>query len=107
MWIMVVCAHAAVKARNRKWRRVYLRLSKRIGAGKAIVAVVRSMLGVVFALLTQGAEYVEKDERAHARRVRAMTLRARELPKAKVAERLDQLSPEAMEMLMQEVEVPG
>ena len=45
--------------------------------------------------------------KALVRKVRAMALRARELSKAKVAERLDQLSPQAMEMLMQEVDVPG
>lgn len=106
-WIMVAGAHAAVKARNGKGRRVYARLSRRVGAGKAIVAVARRMLAVVFALLTQGTEYAEKDARAHGRKVRAMALRARELPRAKVAERLDQLSPEAMETLMREVEVPG
>ena len=104
---MVVCAHAAVKARNGKFRRLFLRLSKRIGAGKAIVAVARHMLTVALALLTQGTEYVEKDAKAHTRKVRAMALRARELPPAKVADRLDQLSPQAMEMLMQEEAVPG
>jgi L-asparaginase II len=51
---MVVCAH---------------------GAGKATVAVARRILAVDFALLTQGTEYVEKDARAHDRKVRAMAHR--------------------------------
>jgi hypothetical protein len=65
------------------------------------------MLTVVFALLTQGSDYVEKDPRAHERKVRAMAHRARGLPPSRLEGRLNGLSPETVEMLMRELSVIG
>lgn len=101
-WIMVVCAHAAVKARNSRWHREYQRLSRRIGAKKAIVAIARKMLTVVFALLVKNEDYVEKDPKMYQRKILRMKWRAREIPVSDVSGRVDRLSPEALERLISE-----
>jgi transposase len=101
-WILVVCAHSAVKARNSRWRREYQRLSKRIGHKKAIVAIARKMLTVVFALLTQNADYAEMDPDGYKRKIQRMNRRAQELPVPDVSERVDQLAPDSIASLMAE-----
>jgi hypothetical protein len=42
---------------SRKWGRQFTRLEVRIGAKKAIVAIARRLLGVIFALLREGRQY--------------------------------------------------
>lgn len=59
-WLLVCNAHGAIKARGGKLRRFYLRLAKRIGRNKAIVAVARKLLVIVYALLTSGRPYEER-----------------------------------------------
>ena len=44
-------------AASRKWGGHYHRLEARIGAKKAIVAIARRLLGMVFALLKTGQKY--------------------------------------------------
>ena len=109
-WIMVVCANSAAQVKNCRWRRDYQRLSKRIGAKKAKVAIARKMLTVVFALLTKNEDYVAMDPHKFKRKIQNMNYRAKELPVPNVAERVDQLSPEALETLISEedaYDVPG
>ena len=103
-WIMGICANAAARVKNSRWRRDYLRLSKRIGNKKAKVAIARKMLTVVFALLTKNEDYIEMDPSRFGRKIREMNARAKDLPVPNVSERVDQLSPEALETLICEEE---
>ena len=99
-WIMVVCAHAAVKVRNSRWQREYQRLSRRIGTKKAIVAIARKILTVVFALLVKNEDYIEKDPKMYKRKILRMNMRARDMPVSDISGRVDRLSPEALERLI-------
>jgi transposase len=55
-WAMVELAWRMVRT-SRKWGRQFTRLEVRIGAKKAIVAIARRLLGVIFALLREGRQY--------------------------------------------------
>ncbi len=55
-WIMVQAAWRAVRE-SLKWQSVYEQISKRRGKRKAIVAVARRLLSVLFALLRTGQAY--------------------------------------------------
>ena len=55
-WVMIEFAWRMVGS-SRKWGRHYHRLEARVGAKKAIVAIARRLLGMVFALLRTGQKY--------------------------------------------------
>jgi len=55
-WAMIELAWRMVRT-SRKWGRHYTRLEARIGAKKAIVAIARRLLGVIFSLLRSGQKY--------------------------------------------------
>lgn len=55
--IMVQVAWAAVKAKEGYWRAVYLQLKKSRGAKKAIVAVARRLVKVIYKILVEEHEY--------------------------------------------------
>jgi len=57
---MVQVAHAAIKVRESKLRRFYLRVKAKKGAKTAIVALARKILTVIHHLLLNGEEYVEE-----------------------------------------------
>jgi len=55
-WVMIEFAWRMVGT-SRKWGRHYHRLEARVGAKKAIVAIARRLLGMIFALLREGKQY--------------------------------------------------
>jgi transposase len=55
-WVMIELAWRMVGT-SRKWGGHYHRLEARVGAKKAIVAIARRLLGVIFALLRTGRKY--------------------------------------------------
>jgi len=55
-WTMVEFAWRMVRA-SRKWGRHFHRLEARVGAKKAIVAIARRLVGMIFALLRTGRKY--------------------------------------------------
>jgi len=55
-WAMIELAWRMVRT-SRKWGRHYTRLEARVGAKKAIVAIARRLLGVIFTLLRSGQKY--------------------------------------------------
>lgn len=55
--IMLQVAWAAVKAKDGYWRAVYLQLKKSRGAKKAIVAVARRLIKVIYKILVQDHTY--------------------------------------------------
>jgi transposase len=77
--MMVRCAAASVRGPG-KFQRFYERKRKQIGHGKAIVAVARKMLAIVFTLLTRGCEYEERDDRNVHKKMRIMERKAKALP---------------------------
>jgi len=55
-WSLVELAWRMV-GKSRRWQRHYTRLEARIGAKKAIVAIARRLLGVIFSLLRNNQKY--------------------------------------------------
>ena len=97
-WILTTCAHAAVKAPG-KFQKLFRRWEKRLGKGKAIVAVAHRMVEVIFALLARNESYSEERvEKTHAKIVR-MKHRAKALPVRDPETRWAGLAPAAQELL--------
>lgn len=89
-WILTTCAHAAVKSPG-KFQRLFRKWEKRLGRGKAIVAVAHKMIEVIFALLARNEPYSEeRAEKTHAKVVR-MKGKARALPVRDVVRRWEKL----------------
>lgn len=72
---MVQVARSAVKARDSRLRRYYLRLKARKGDKTAIVALARKMLVLIHHLLVNGEEYVEDGFEKRLRGSRAVQFR--------------------------------
>lgn len=90
-WILTTCAHAAVKSPG-KFQRLFRKWEKRLGKGKAIVAVAHKMAEVIFAMLARNELYSEeRTEKTHAKVVR-MKGRARTLPVRDIANRWERLA---------------
>jgi transposase len=97
-WILTTCAHAAVRSPG-KFQRLFHRWERRLGRGKAIVAVAHRMIEVIFALLSRGESYSEeRSEKTRAKIVR-MKNRARALPLCDPTSRMAGLGPVAQELL--------
>ncbi|MCI4336166.1 MAG: IS110 family transposase [Thermoplasmata archaeon] len=97
-WILTTCAHGAVKSPG-KFQKLFRRWDKRLGKGKAIVAVAHRMIEVIFALLSRGESYSEeRAEKTHAKIVR-MKNRARALPAGDLNSRWSKLAPVTRELL--------
>jgi transposase len=97
-WILTSCAHSAVKAPG-KFQRLFRKWEKRLGKGKAIVAVAHKMLEVIFAMLARNENYSEaRPERTHAKITR-MRSKARDLPTRDVVARYRRLSTRATTIL--------
>lgn len=58
-WILTQCTHASIKSRkSHKLKRFFLRIAKRRGKQKAIVATARKMLTIIWHLLNKNEYYV-------------------------------------------------
>jgi transposase len=98
-WIMKLCAQGAIKCKDSRFRRMRKRLEKRIGKGKATVAVTRKMLEIIFVLLTRDCEYEEDHDMSTRRKLQKMERRAKELPDTDINETFSGLSETAREAL--------
>ncbi len=96
--MLVSCANASVRGKG-KFQRVYKRLKKRVGHGKAIVAVARRMLMVIFVLLTRGCEYEERDDDLTRSKLRRMDRIARDLPDTDLEDALNGISDNTRKLL--------
>jgi transposase len=101
-WAMVQCAKACVRGPG-KFQTFYKRKKKQIGHGKAIVAVARRMLAVIFTLLTRGCEYKEQDDRNVYKKMRNMERKAKALPDIDMDRTFAGLSENAREVLRGEM----
>jgi len=97
-WVMVQCARACIRGPG-KFQTFYKRKKKQIGHGKAIVAVARRMLAVIFTLLTRGCEYKEQDDRNVYRKMSNLRRTARKLPEVDVNNAFAALSNDARKLL--------
>ncbi|MGH9029494.1 MAG: transposase, partial [Acidimicrobiales bacterium] len=97
-WILTSCAHAAVKAPG-KFQRLFRTWEKRLGKGKAIVAVAHTMLEVIFAMLARGENYSEERPERTQAKITRMKSRARELPVRDALARFRTLGPRAATIL--------
>jgi transposase len=59
-WNMVEVAHGAVRVRDSRFRKMFLRIQAKKGKKTAYVAVARKMLTVIWHLLVNGEKYVEE-----------------------------------------------
>ena len=59
-WILTQAAHAAAKARKNVLRDWYEAKKAVIGAGKAIIALARKMITIIWHLIVNGEEYIDK-----------------------------------------------
>ena len=92
--MLTTCAHAAIK-RPGKFQRLFRKWEKRLGKGKAIVAVAHKTLEVIFAMLTRNEEYSEgHPERTQAKLTR-IRWKAHALPVRDVEARHRNLAPRA------------
>ena len=69
------------------------------GHGKAIVAVARKMLAIIFVLFTRGCQCVEIDEGNARRKIRRMECIAQELPNVIIEETISSVSETTREIL--------
>ena len=97
--MLVSCANASVRGKG-KFQRVYKRLKKRVGHGKAIVAVARRMLMVIFVLLTRGCDYEERDDDLTRSKLRRMDRIASELPDTDLGETMTLISENTRKILI-------
>ncbi len=97
-WILTTCAHAAVKSPG-KFQRLFRRWEKRLGKGKAIVAVAHRMIEVSFALLSRGESYSEERAESTRRKLSRMKVLARPLPMPDLSKRVGSLPNTATAIL--------
>lgn len=76
-WILISDATVAVKYPG-KLKRYYMRLKKRIGHGRAIVASAHKLVKIIFHMLKENRHYEERDDDLLYRKLMRMGLRARE-----------------------------
>ena len=74
-WVMVECAQAAVRY-DPRFRGLYERLSRRRGAGCAVVAVAHEMARVLFFMLSRDEPYRDADGGLVERKLKNMSKRA-------------------------------
>lgn len=77
-WVLTLSVHGAIKKPG-KLRRFYLRLSKRIGKSKAIVATARKLLIIIYHMLTKQQEYEERDDDLTGRKIKRMEVKSKRM----------------------------
>ena len=81
-WVLTLSSHGVIKKPG-KLRRFYLRLSKRIGKSKAIVATARKLLIIMYHMLTKQVEYEERDDDLTSRKIKRMKAKSQRMHRLK------------------------
>lgn len=81
-WVLTLSTHGVIKKPG-KLRRFYLRLSKRIGKSKAIVATARKLLIIIYHMLTKQKEYEERDDDLTKRKIKRMKAKSKRITRLK------------------------
>ena len=103
-WVLTLSVHGVIKKPG-KLRRFYLRLSKRIGKSKAIVATARKLLIIIYHTLTKHQEYEERDDDLTSRKIKRMKAKSKRLNRLKetgtlIDEKHEKLTEKGMKMLI-------
>ncbi len=74
-FVLVTASHTAIK-RSRKLRAKYLSLVRRIGRNRAKVAITRILAELIFTMLKNSSEFVDKIDSLTERKMKSMSQKA-------------------------------
>ena len=86
-FILVNAAHSVIKYSDRI-RRKYLSLLRRLGKSRAIVAIARILIEIIYTMLSRGTEFIDRIDALTERKMVAMRSRAIRPSKARAIEDL-------------------
>ena len=86
-FILVNAAHSVIKYSDRI-RRKYLSLLRRLGKSRAIVAIARILIEIIYTMLSRGTEFIDRIDALTERKMVAMRSRAVRPSKARAIEDL-------------------
>ncbi|MEM3193165.1 MAG: IS110 family transposase, partial [Candidatus Parvarchaeota archaeon] len=75
-FVLVTASHTAVK-RSKKLRSKYMNIVRRVGKNRAIVAVARILAELIYSMLKNCTEFVDRVDSLTERKMRAMSLSAK------------------------------
>ena len=75
-FILVTASHTAVK-RSKRLRSKYLSIVRRVGGNRAIVAIARILAEIVYVMLKNGVEFIDKIDSLTERKMKAMSINAK------------------------------
>ena len=99
-WLLISGSTVTVKYPG-KLRRYYLRLKKRVGHGKAIVATAHKLIKIIFHMLKENKHYEERDDDLVYRKLKRMERKARK--NIEESDKFKVLEKRGREMFMKEV----
>ena len=71
-FILVTASHTAIK-KSKKLRAKYLSIVRRVGRNRAIVAIARILAELIFTMLKNNKEFLDKIDSLTARKMRSMS----------------------------------
>ena len=74
-FILVTASHTAIK-KSKKLRAKYLSIVRRVGKRRAIVAIARVLAELIFTMLKNNKEFIDKIDSLTTRKMRSMSQRA-------------------------------
>ena len=85
-FILVTASHTAIK-KSKKLRAKYLSIVRRVGKSRAIVAIARILAELIFTMLKNNKEFIDKMDSLTERKMKSMSEKARN---AKTADNIAQ-----------------
>ena len=95
--ILTLNARSAINVKGGKLNRQYTRLSKRIGGRKAIVAMARKLLIIIYHMLMERKPYEDRNDDLTYRKIARMRQRLNAVVKPEAASRMDLLKAKGIE----------
>jgi len=86
-FILVNAAHSVIKYSTRM-KKKYLSLVRRLGRNRAIVAIARTLIEIIYTMLSRGTEFIDRIDALTERKMVAMRSRAVRPSKARAIEDL-------------------
>ena len=74
-FVLVTASHTAIK-RSRRLRAKYLSIVRRVGRNRAIVAIARILAELIFTMLKNNSEFIDKIDSLTERKMKSMSQRA-------------------------------
>ena len=85
-FVLVIASHTAIK-KSKKLRAKYLSIVRRVGRNRAIVAIARILAELIFTILKNNKEFIDKIDSLTERKMKSMADKARN---AKVSDNIAQ-----------------